>query len=100
MPSKEEVLNVLREVNDPELMMNIVDLGLVYDVQIDDGKVHVKMTLTSPMCPVGPIIQREAKELLMELEGVEDVEIEIVWDPPWSPDRMSEDARLALGLDL
>ncbi len=100
MPTKEEVLEMLKNVNDPELMLNIVDLGLVYDVEVQDRKVHVTMTLTSPMCPVGPLIQKEAKEIIEEMEGVEEADIEIVWDPPWSPDRMSDEAKLALGFDI
>ncbi len=100
MPTKEEVLEVLKNVNDPEIMMNIVDLGLVYDVIVEGNKVHVKMTLTTPMCPVGPMIEKEAKELIEEMEGVDEAVIEIVWDPPWNPGMMSDEAKIALGYDV
>lgn len=96
--SKESVLNQLRLVEDPEIRYNIVDLGLVYDVKIDKGMVVVDMTFTSPTCPVGPWIISEAENAVKKLKGVTGVTINIVWEPPWSPDRMSDEARVELGI--
>ncbi len=98
---KEDLLDVLRNVYDPDLQMNVVDLGLIYDIQHrPDGRVYVRMTLTSPHCPYGPALVGEIKAMLLLVRGVTGVEVDVVWDPPWSADRMSEAARLALGLDL
>ena len=98
-PTEEELMEKLKEVIDPELDMSIVDLGLVYGVEFDDGEVLVTMTLTSPGCPLGPIIRGEAYAKLKELPGVNDVDVEIVWSPPWDPKTMaSEDVRMALGI--
>ena len=97
MPTKDDVVEALRQVEDPELGMDIVELGLFYDAEVDGGKVHVKHTLTSIGCPVGPMIQEDIHRVVSELPGVEDVEVELTWDPPWSPDRMSEDAKFILG---
>ena len=89
----------LAEVMDPELMMSIVELGLVYDIQVDDGTVLVTMTLTSPGCPLGPVIRGEAYAKMRELPGVKDVDVQIVWNPPWDPRTMaSEDVRMQLGI--
>ncbi len=88
----------LRQVKDPELDMNIIDLGLVYDVEIDGGGVRVKMTLTSPGCPAGPMITNDAYRVLRGLEGVTDVDIEIVWEPYWTPERMDPKIRALMGL--
>jgi metal-sulfur cluster biosynthetic enzyme len=88
----------LRQVKDPELDMNIVDLGLVYDVEIAAGDVRVKMTLTSPGCPAGPMITNDAYRALRGLEGVKDVDIEIVWEPYWTPERMDPKIRALMGL--
>jgi metal-sulfur cluster biosynthetic enzyme len=90
--------SALRQVKDPELDMNIVDLGLVYDVAVDQGAVRVKMTLTSPGCPAGPMITNDAYRVLRELDGVTDVDIEIVWEPYWTPDRMDPKVRALMGL--
>lgn len=99
--TKEEVLEVLRNVYDPDLQMNIVDLGLVYDVRmLPDGRWHIVMTLTSPHCPYGPALVGEVKATLMMTGRARGVEVSVVWDPPWSADKLSEAARLALGLDL
>jgi metal-sulfur cluster biosynthetic enzyme len=95
--TKEEVVQALRQVEDPELGMDIVDLGLMYDVEVDDGKVKVIHTLTSMGCPVGPMIQEQIHDVTRALPGVEDVEVELTWDPPWTPDKMSEDAKFILG---
>ena len=92
-------LDALREVIDPELMINIVDLGLIYEVQpADGGSVSVDMTLTSPACPAGPQIMQQAKMSLERLEGVTEAVINLVMTPPWSPDRMTDEARDQLGL--
>jgi len=95
--TKEEVVQALRQVEDPELGMDIVDLGLMYDVEIEDGNVKVLHTLTSMGCPVGPMIQQQIDEVVRALPGVSDVDVELTWDPPWSPDKMSEDAKFILG---
>jgi metal-sulfur cluster biosynthetic enzyme len=77
--------------------MDIVDLGLMYDVELENGNVKVVHTLTSMGCPVGPLIQQQIDEVVRALPGVEDVEVELTWDPPWTPDKMSEDAKFILG---
>ncbi len=97
MATKEEVVEALRQVEDPELGMDIVDLGLMYDIEVEDGKVKVIHTLTSMGCPVGPMIQEQIHDVTKALPGVEDVEVELTWDPPWTPDKMSEDAKFILG---
>jgi metal-sulfur cluster biosynthetic enzyme len=97
MVTKDDVVEALRQVEDPELGMDIVELGLFYDAEVDGGKVHVMHTLTSLGCPVGPMIQEDIHRVVAELPGVEEVEVELTWDPPWSPDRMSEDAKFILG---
>lgn len=92
--------DVLRNVVDPELHMNIVDLGLVYEVTSEGRTADVKMTLTSPGCPYGPYILHDVDQNLKSDPSVEEVNIDIVWDPPWTPERMTEEARLELGFDL
>ena len=92
------ILETLRQVLDPELGCNIVDLGLVYGVTITGGKVTVKMTLTTPGCPMHESIAWGVQMALLNLEGVEDVEVELVWDPPWSPAMMSEFGRAFVGV--
>ena len=89
MPTKDEVIEALRTVEDPELGMDIVDLGLLYDVEVDGPKVKVIHSLTSMGCPAGPMIQDDIQNVASSLEGVDEVEIELTWDPPWTPDRMS-----------
>lgn len=99
VPTIEELREKLAEVQDPEINMSIVELGLVYDVAFDEGTVLVTMTLTSPGCPLGPVIRGEAYAKLRELPGVKDVDVQIVWSPPWDPRTMaSEDVRIALGI--
>ena len=95
--TEETVRDALNLVEDPELMMGIVDLGLVYEVAIDGGKVRVVYTLTSMGCPVGPWIAEQVDMTLRGIDGVEDVETELVFSPPWSPELMSDDAKFALG---
>ena len=92
------LLEALRQVIDPELMINIVDLGLVYDVAQEGAKVSVNMTLTSPACPVGPQIVQQAKMALQQLDDVDEAEIKLVMSPPWTPERMTDDARDQLGI--
>lgn len=94
---KEKVLEALKNVHDPELGINIVDLGLVYDVAITDDTVHITYTLTTMGCPIGPLIEAEMKQFLSGVEGVENVEAEMVLRPPWTPEKMSEEAKEALG---
>ena len=95
----EDVREALKDVYDPEIPVNVVDLGLIYDTQVDDGNVYVQMTLTAPGCGMGPYIAQNAEWRIAELEGVEDVQVEMVFDPPWSPDLVSEDGKKLLGLD-
>ncbi|HYT51585.1 MAG TPA: metal-sulfur cluster assembly factor [Gaiellaceae bacterium] len=97
MPTKEQVVDALRAVEDPELGMDIVELGLLYDVEVKGPKVKVIHTLTSMGCPVGPMIQENIDQIARSMPEVEDVEVELTWDPPWSPEKMSEDAKFILG---
>ena len=97
MPSREAVIEALHQVEDPELGMDIVDLGLLYDVEVEGPKVKVSYTLTSMGCPAGAMIQEDIDRVVSELDGVEDVQSELTFDPPWSPERMSEDAKFILG---
>lgn len=95
--TEEAVRDALRQVVDPELGINIVDLGLVYGIEIEDGRVHIRMTLTAIGCPLSYMVDQMVKAAVREIPGVQDVEVELVWDPPWTPDRMSEEARALLG---
>jgi metal-sulfur cluster biosynthetic enzyme len=97
MPSVDEVTEALTNVIDPELGLDFVELGLVYEVEVDDADVHVTFTLTSPGCPIGPQVADQMMEYVGELEGVREVNPKMVFTPPWSPDLMSEDAKFALG---
>lgn len=92
------ILETLRQVIDPEIACNIVDLGLIYNVSIDAGKVSVQMTLTTPGCPMHESIAWGVKTALLNLEGVQDASVEIIWDPPWHPSMMSEYGRAQVGL--
>ena len=94
----EAIYESLKTVFDPEIPVNVVDLGLIYDVQVTKGDVYVQMTLTFPGCGMGPFIAQQAEWAIQDVEGVEDVEIELVFDPPWSPDLISEEARSQLGV--
>ncbi len=101
--NEDRIRDQLKNVIDPELFVNIVDLGLIYDVDIqtqEDGKhsVKVEMTMTSPMCPAGPQLVGQSQTIIENLDGVGHVEIKVVMDPPWTPDRMTEDARDQLGI--
>jgi len=96
MITEERIYQALSTVRDPELPLNIVDLGLIYDVSIENDAVNVKMTLTTPGCPMHSTIKAEAEEALGKLPGIQSVKVEIVWDPPWNPDMMSEEAKRML----
>ena len=98
MPTKDEVVEALRAVEDPELGMDIVELGLLYDVEVEGPKVKVIHTLTSMGCPVGPMIQENIDQIARAMPEVEDVEVELTWDPPWSPEKVSDDAKFILGI--
>ena len=97
MVSVEQARDALRAVKDPELNLNVVDLGLVYGIEVaEDGAVHVQMTLTSPGCPAGPEMLSEAQGVLEGLEGVSKVDVELVWEPYWTPDKMDPRVRSLL----
>ncbi len=97
--TKDQVMKALKNVIDPELGVDIVDLGLVYGVKIaKDGNVDIDLTLTSPGCPVAPMILADAEENTAKVKGVKKVTVQFVFDPPWSPDKISDDARLLLGI--
>lgn len=97
MVSEDAVTDALTNVIDPELGLDFVELGLVYGVEIDGGTVNITFTLTTPACPIGPQVSEQMQEFVGELEGVESVVPNMVFSPPWSPERMSEDAKFALG---
>ena len=97
MISVEDVNDALREVIDPELGLDFVELGLIYEVEIEDSTVRVTYTLTSPGCPIGPQVSEQIQEFVGELDGVEDVQATMTFSPPWTPELMSEDAKFALG---
>lgn len=90
--TKEEVIEVLKTCYDPEIPINIIDLGLVYGIEVKGDLVHIKMTLTMPGCPMGELIVENVKRKVEALDGVKEVEVELVWDPPWTPDRISEES--------
>lgn len=98
MVTMEEIVKALKECYDPEIPVNVWDLGLIYDVSVDGEKVHVKMTLTAPGCPMHTFISQEVKEKLQSISGVREATVEVVWDPPWSPDKMSPQAKVQLGI--
>ena len=97
MVSEDDVTEALSNVIDPELGLDFVELGLVYDVEIDGSTVNVTFTLTTPACPIGPQVSEQMKEFVGELEGVDEVVPTMVFSPPWTPEKMSEDAKFALG---
>ena len=97
MVDEEDVIEALSNVIDPELGLDFVELGLVYDIEIDGGTVAVTFTLTTPACPIGPQVSEQMQEFVGELPGVEEVIPNMVFTPPWTPDKMSEDAKFALG---
>jgi len=98
MVTEKDVIEALKGCHDPEIPVSIVDLGLVYGIDISNGEVHVKMTLTAPGCPMHREISEDARSRIEALEGVEKAEIEIVWEPLWTPERMSPEAKKKLGM--
>ena len=96
---KEKVISEIKKIYDPEIPVNIYELGLIYKVEINsENKVNVEMTLTSPNCPVAESLPNSVKENIMNVEGITDVDLKLVWDPPWDKDKMSEAAKLELNL--
>lgn len=100
MQSKGELLDALKEVIDPEIGMNIVDVGLIYRVEPGDEKVEIDYTLTSPGCPLADVIERDITQAIQRASGIENVVCNLVWNPPWSLDFMSEEARIELGFPI
>ncbi len=100
MPTEPEIMEALSTVFDPETGLDIVNMGLVYDVQVEGTKVKIKMTLTTPGCPLSDRLSGGARTALLPLDGVEDVDVAIVWDPPWHPRMMSDEAKLQLGFKV
>ena len=98
MDIKDKIIAEIRKIYDPELPVNIYELGLIYDIKVNGSKAEIKMTLTTPNCPVAESLPKEVKEGAMQVEGIEDVDLELVWDPPWNKDMMSEAAKLELNL--
>lgn len=98
MVTRDEIVTVLKDCYDPEIPINIWDLGLVYDINVQDGSVGIKMTLTAPGCMMGGMIAEEVKSKIKAMQGVKDAKVELVWDPPWSPDKMSPEAKAQMGI--
>ena len=98
MVTESDVIEALHGVEDPELGMDIVEIGLFYEAEIEGANVKIIHSLTSMGCPAGPMIQEDIHSVASQVPGVEDVEIELTWDPPWTPDRMSDDAKFILGI--
>ena len=98
MELKEKVIEEIKKIYDPEIPVNIYELGLIYNVSVQDKNVSVKMTLTTPNCPVAESLPKEVKDSIMNVEGVEKVDLDLVWDPPWDKSMMSEAAKLELNL--
>ena len=98
MEKKEKIIEEIKKIYDPEIPVNIYELGLIYDININNSEVKVKMTLTTPNCPVAESLPKEVKDGVMQIEGIEDVDLELVWDPPWNKDMMSEAAKLEMNL--
>ena len=98
MDTKNKIIEEIRKIYDPELPVNIYELGLIYDIKVDGSKAEIKMTLTTPNCPVAESLPKEVKEGAMQVEGIDDVDLQLVWDPPWTKDMMSDAAKLELNL--
>jgi len=98
MELKDKIIAEIKKIYDPEIPVNIYELGLIYDVKIIDKYVKIKMTLTTPNCPVAESLPKEVKDSIMQLEQVEKVDLDLVWDPPWNKSMMSEAAKLELNL--
>ena len=98
MDLKEKIINEIKKIYDPEIPVNIFELGLIYDISIKGNDVKVKMTLTTPNCPVAESLPKEVKDSIIELKEVNNVDLDLVWDPPWNKSMMSESAKLELNL--
>ena len=98
MDLKEKVIAEIKKIYDPEIPVNIYELGLIYDVSVKDKNIKVKMTITSPNCPVAESLPKEVKDSIMEIKGVDKVDLDLVWEPPWDKSMMSESAKLELNL--
>ena len=98
MDLKEKVIAEIKKIYDPEIPVNIYELGLIYDIIINNSEVKVKMTLTTPNCPVAESLPKEVKDSILEIDGVSKVDLDLVWDPPWDKSMMSEAAKLELNL--
>ena len=99
MEKKQKIIEEIKKIYDPELPVNIYELGLIYDIIVENEKfVKIKMTLTTPNCPVAESLPKEVKEGAMQVDGIEDADVQLVWDPPWNKDMMSEAAKLEMNL--
>ena len=98
MELKDQVINEIKKIYDPEIPVNIYELGLIYDVIVEKNYVKIKMTLTTPNCPVAESLPKEVKDSVMQIEGIDKVDLDLVWDPPWNKSMMSEAAKLELNL--
>ena len=98
MEVKDKIIEEIRKIYDPELPVNIYELGLIYDIQVKDKKAEIKMTLTTPNCPVAESLPKEVKDGVMQVDGIDDVDLKLVWDPPWNQTMMTEAAKLELNL--
>ena len=98
MDLKEKVIAEIKKIYDPEIPVNIYELGLIYDIIVNNSEVKVKMTLTTPNCPVAESLPNSVKDNILKIDGIEDVDLKLVWDPPWTKDKMSEAAKLELNL--
>lgn len=92
-PIRKQIADILRHVDDPELGINVVDLGLIYDLQFDDGDLTIELTMTTPACPLSDYIKRNIRHVIDQVGGIEHVHIDLVWHPPWSPEMMAPDVR-------
>ena len=98
MEIKNKIIDEIRKIYDPELPVNIYELGLIYDIKVVGRRAEIKMTLTTPNCPVAESLPKEVKEVTMQVDEIDDVDLQLVWDPPWSKDMMSDAAKLELNL--
>ena len=98
MEIKEKIVAEIKKIYDPEIPVNIYELGLIYDINVKGDEAKIKMTLTTPNCPVAESLPKEVKEGAMQVEGIDDVDLQLVWDPPWTKDMMSDAAKLELNL--
>ena len=98
MKVEDKIIDEIKKIYDPELPVNIYELGLIYDIKVIGKKAEIKMTLTTPNCPVAESLPKEVKESVMQVEEIDDVDLELVWDPPWTKDMMSDAAKLELNL--